>query len=189
MDKVKIWIISHKNTIIDIVLLISAFLSIITYLRFIPILIFIINFLIFKRHIKFSLIFFTIAVGLSIYFLIIGPKVDNDFKELTKKGFHQDLASESQKNLDLLAAHINEYKVKHGYLPKSLRDVQRNSTIMDVSYNLKDGGILDHPLYYYMILDSNNYFLSGIGRDGIPKTADDLIPNPNDAHFPKSLTE
>jgi hypothetical protein len=176
MSKLKGWIYKNKNDIVDFVLIISAILSIWSYLRLIPILIFGINFLVFKRHLKVSFIFFTIAIGLFIYSLISKPIIDAKMRDFTKKGFHEDLKAESQKTLNILATHIDDYKRINGHLPKSLRDVQRNSMIADVSYVLTEGSF-DHAFYYYEILDSNKYYLSGIGKDGIPKTIDDILPN------------
>lgn len=184
MSKIRLinWISIKRNDIIDFILITSAFLSIWSYYRFIPIIVYLINFFTFKRHLKASFLFFTIALGLTALRLILNPIVESDFKKATRCGFREDFESESKKTLNILSQHINDYKQDFGHFPKTLKEVQKNSMIKDVSYNLIEGN-LEHPYYYYEIIDKDSIYLSGIGKDGLPKTKDDLLPEFNDNIF------
>lgn len=80
--------------------------------------------------------------------------------------------------MHLLATAIRIYKREHGYFPKTLEDVNKTTYITDNSYILIEG-TTEMPLYYYEIIDSSDFILLGISRDGIPKTEDDLLPSEN----------
>lgn len=176
MKRIINWIKGNRNSIIDLILIISAFLSIWSYLRIIPIIIFSLNILTFKRHLVVSFIFLSIAIVLNIFSLFYNPILESDFKDAMRKGFHKEWEAESRKDLNSLALNINIYKIKHGYFPKSLKDVQKNSMIKDVSYNTVDG-CFENPYFYYELLDSNKFYLAAIGQDGLPKTDDDILPD------------
>jgi hypothetical protein len=175
MIKILDLIKKKKYEIIDIVLIISAFLSIWSNLRIIPIVIYSLNFFTFKRHVKASFVFFTIAIGLSIYSLLIKHDTDLLLEEMKKKGFQEKYRNQSLKNINDVADQLEKYKSENGYYPKSLVAIEKDVYTIDVSYKLSED-CLDNSTYYYELLDSGKYYLSGVGRDGIPKTKDDLLP-------------
>ncbi|HEY3371319.1 MAG TPA: hypothetical protein VGK10_10750 [Prolixibacteraceae bacterium] len=176
MGVLKDWILRSKNDLADLILGVSAIMSFWSNLRLIPIVIFTINIFVFKRHIKSSLVFLAIASTLWIYSLIPDPELEAQIKEFNRKGFHAKMQAKSQNRINILAQNIDEYKRVHGHLPQSLQVMQKNSDIADVSFKATEGSVF-WAFYYYEILDSTHYYLGGVGRDGLPKTKDDIRPN------------
>ncbi len=87
----------------------------------------------------------------------------------------------SQSSANTLVQAIESYKTEHGRYPESLevlrRSLSSNSTVFgyDPSDEVNPGR---QPRdYYYELVDSEHYYLLGVGPDGHPFTQDDIVPN------------
>ncbi len=169
---------NKKETIIQTILIVASFLSLFpdkVYLRCIGLSILIVNFLFFKRYVKGTFVIFTIAIFIIVIGLILFKALEETTKDFFKEGYNENGRITIQKDLNELARNIDNYILQNGHLPQNIKIMQKNSMVKDVSYNLKEGDI-SHPYFYYEILDSNYYYVSGIGRDGIGRTEDDIVP-------------
>ena len=169
----------NKETIWDVILIIASFLSIFPnklYFRCIGLIILVVNFFFFKQKIKGTFIVFSIAV----IFIIIGSlphkEQEKALKELVREGYHENAKGNAKEDLNKLARNIDNYIFKTRHLPENIEIMQKNSMIRDVSYNIQEGSVVN-PLFYYEKIDSNYYYISGIGQDGIGGTDDDIIPD------------
>jgi len=103
---------------------------------------------------------------------------DKAIAEYERPGYHEKLLPGAQESINVIARSVEEYKIKYGYYPDSIsdiRDIYINNE--DCSYRIKcsDGKTRGMPFYYEKI-DSNKFFLAGVGKDGVIKTKDDLLP-------------
>jgi len=93
-------------------------------------------------------------------------------------GYDKSWLKNSQETINIIARSVEEYKSKYGVYPNSINDI-RDTYINneDFSYRIKysNGKTRGIPFYYEKI-DSSNFFLAGVGKDGIIKTEDDLLP-------------
>lgn len=98
--------------------------------------------------------------------------------EWDKTGFDYDWINNTQTSLNVIDRAIEHYKSVHGTYPNYLYDIQwlliNNH---DYSYRIKgpDGQTNGVP-FVYEKLDSNKFYLAGVGKDGIPVTSDDILP-------------
>ena len=80
--------------------------------------------------------------------------------------------------LDTLVPAIEFYKVGYGAYPASLAELQKalpkNSffSVFDSSSTMV--GMPQH--YFYERVGTDHYYLRGVGPDGVPFTADDIVP-------------
>lgn len=147
-------------------------------LSYLAIVFFIWNFLNKKAFLYQSFIFFTIAIGLNIYSLSIKPVSEKFQKEWNKIGYDESYVKSAQTNINILARSIERYKKEHGEYPANLSQLSFGKDFdFDFSYriNYGDGKVFGSPFYYEKI-DSNHFLLVGVGKDGLIKTQDDLIP-------------
>lgn len=96
----------------------------------------------------------------------------------------EELASTMLTNL---VSEIEFYRVEHGHYPRSLEDLSGGAE--DPAASIYDPTVVSvkgkQRLFYYKLTqDSSGYYLRGVGQDGVPFTADDLLPEV--AHVPGS---
>ena len=82
--------------------------------------------------------------------------------------------------LNLMAKYSENYKKKHGVypdkLPERCLDKDYFFLDLDLSYRVKSDGDVSGVHFYYEVIDTNKYYLAGVGKDGKFKTDDDLVP-------------
>ncbi len=166
---------------IDIILILSAVISFSPYISLIAVVIFSLNFLFVKRHVNVTLIFFSIAVLTSVFnYSYLKPKTEKLEKEIFYIGFHYNWENKAIQSLNYYNHKIIEYRCNTGFLPNNLDDIQDGDTMSfnDESFvtQFEKHKTMDFAKFYYEKIDSNHYHLLGIGRDGLPKTDDDLLP-------------
>ena len=75
---------------------------------------------------------------------------------------------------------IEYYKLQHGHYPASLQDLDTKDpnklpTIFDPTAMERKGA--DKYFFYELDASGASYFLRSVGPDGIPFTADDILPS------------
>ena len=102
------------------------------------------------------------------------------FGFMQRGGVYDELRKElSETTLTSLVQAIEFYKVQNGKYPESLeilkKSLPENPFVIIVDpTDVKLGG---KPRYfYYELLDNEHYYLLGVGPDGKPFTADDILP-------------
>lgn len=166
----------------ELFMIVFAILSFFPPVSYLSILFFVWNFFNKKSHLRPSLIFFTIAIAFNILYFAMSPWADEVQKKWDIPGrdkeFEVGLKNTSQIHLNIVARKIEKYKSVNGSYPNNLNQIQDGFTVTnDDSYRVRqnDGQVNGVP-FYYEKLDSNKYFLAGVGKDGKIKTEDDLIP-------------
>jgi hypothetical protein len=91
-------------------------------------------------------------------------------------GFKTEMAKASQGQLNNLMAQIEFYKAKNGNYPDSLKQLQKDNTLLDIYDPLKPGGDVTKADEYNYKRTGNHYYLFSSGIDGIAGTADDIYP-------------
>jgi hypothetical protein len=174
---------NSKEFFFEILLVICSILSFAPIYSFVSIGFFIINFIFFKIHLKTTWTFFSIAIAVNIIFFgLLKPKLDEWFERDYHLGFHGNRAQMTVIHLDSINNWINEYKEENGNLPQELDDIKHGyMDFWDRSYIVKNKpGDITYADFYYERIDSNKYYLSSIGYDGIAKTKDDILPTISD---------
>lgn len=162
----------------------EIFLSIFALLSFVPnsypsIAFFIVNILYFKKYLKATWMFFNIAMATTlIYWVHFKPQIDKMEKEIFFLGYNPIFKENSINSLNYYNNKIIEFKKTHSFLPNKLSDIQNGyMNFQDMSYVIENNNNdLKHATFYYEKIDTNRYFLLGVGFDGEPKTNDDLLP-------------
>ena len=104
------------------------------------------------------------------------------FGFVQRGGIYDQLRGDlAKQNLTELVRVIEMYKLQHGSYPRSLRSINQSRSrstepsvmITDVS-SMRLGNTPRE--YYYELIDRDHYYLLGLGEDGRPFTADDLLP-------------
>ncbi|WP_321427022.1 hypothetical protein [uncultured Acetobacteroides sp.] len=117
-----------------------------------------------------------------IFFLcVLNPQTNQDYKELTKIGFHPNFKDCTISDLNYYSKKIEKYKEHLGDFPYSLGhlalDDKKILVTPDLSYIVSNNnGDITYADYYYERISSTKYYLSAVGPDGIPKTLDDILP-------------
>jgi hypothetical protein len=95
-------------------------------------------------------------------------------------GMYDDLRAQlAQSNLDSVVQAVEVYRLQHGDYPESLKVLQeslpKNSMVFVIDpTDVKIGGT---PRYfYYERVGADHYYLRSVGPDGLPFTADDILP-------------
>ncbi len=114
------------------------------------------------------------ASGIAVTVLLYGGLFYFGFVQ--RGGIYDGLRTQlAQAQLNTLVQSIEFYKVQHGAYPESLEEVRRSlpkASFVSV-YDPTQSG----PSYfYYERVDADHYYLRGVGRDGKPFTADDIVP-------------
>jgi hypothetical protein len=85
----------------------------------------------------------------------------------------------AQTTLNSLVQSIEFYKVQNGRYPASLEQLKqslpKDSLVMIYDPSSARIGRGARP-FYYKLVDEGHYYLRGLGRDGVPFTADDILP-------------
>ena len=109
------------------------------------------------------------VIGLAaVLFLSTGP-----FKPYKDKSNAFVILTANQ--LDEIAYYLEFYQVKYGKYPDSLiqlKELDRSLSISD-PYSRKKG---PKGIFYYKSVDSANYVLFSVGKDGMLNTPDDIYP-------------
>jgi hypothetical protein len=104
-----------------------------------------------------------------------GNKVRADWE---KTGYDSTWVAFTQESVNVIVRSIEEYKHKYNEYPDNLSEI--NNIFIDnhdYSYRLKDSnGHVNGIPFYYERVDSNKFFFASVGKDGIIKTEDDLLP-------------
>jgi hypothetical protein len=102
-------------------------------------------------------------------------------------GFHQRGGVYDKMRAQMAATMLNSavkeieyYKLQHGHYPASLQDLDTKDpkklpTIFDPTAMERKGA--DKYFYYELDASGTSYFLRSVGPDGIPFTADDILPS------------
>lgn len=135
-----------------------------------------------KRKLDLCIAFLSLTVLLNIfYFTVLMPDKEWSKKvhdEWAKTGYDPIWLANSQESINIIDRVVEEYKLKYGTYPDSLNNIKEvHINNQDNSYRIRgtDGQTNGIPFYYEKI-DSNKFRLAGVGKDGIIKTNDDLLP-------------
>lgn len=98
--------------------------------------------------------------------------------EWNKTGYDSAWLGNAQESINIMDRAIEDFRLKYGTYPNSLSDIKEiliNNH--DYSYRIKqsDGKTNGVPFFYEKV-DSSQFYLAGVGKDGTIKTADDLLP-------------
>lgn len=137
-----------------------------------------------KKYAGLTTTFFFLTILLIIFnFFVIKPTnkwADKVRAEWNETGFDSTFIPGAQQNLNVIARYVEQYKSTQGSYPDQLSDIQNISMDilnMDMSYRINDeDGQTSPVMFYYEKINSDKYYLAGVGRDGEVKTKDDLLP-------------
>ncbi|MCJ7503829.1 MAG: hypothetical protein MUP80_12320 [Acidobacteriia bacterium] len=118
------------------------------------------------------------AGGIGFTLLVYGALFYFGF--IQRGGVYDELRGKlAQTMLNSLVQSIEFYRVQHGSYPESLKALQASmpeeslTTVFDPT-DVKLGG---QPRYFfYERVGADHYYLRGVGKDGQPFTADDIVP-------------
>jgi len=98
--------------------------------------------------------------------------------EWDKTGYDPKYLGNAQESINFMNRAIENYKYKNGIYPNSLNDIQEVIIInLDLSYRVKQAdGQTDGVPFYYEKIAPDKFYLTGVGKDGVIKTDDDLLP-------------
>jgi hypothetical protein len=119
--------------------------------------------------------------GGGIIFTVIPYSALFYFVSMQRGGVFDDLRSKlSESTITSLVQAIEFYKIQNGKYPESLEVLEKSlpedSTVFvfEPNFDLK---VDEKPRYYhYELIDGEHYYLLGVGPDGQPFTADDILP-------------
>ncbi len=119
------------------------------------------------------------ALGIVFTVVIYGSLFYFGFVQ--RGGVYDELRAKLAKTtLNSVVQAVEFYKLQHGNYPASL-DELRSSLPKDSAIFIYDPTIVgrgDAPReFYYERVDAEHYFLRGVGPDGQPFTADDIVPD------------
>ncbi len=117
------------------------------------------------------------AGGIAFTVLIYGSLFYFGF--VHRGGVFDDLRRQmAQSQLNALVPAIEFYKVGHGGYPTSLAELQKalpkNSFFSVFNSSSMKLGVPQY--YFYERVGTDHYYLRGAGPDGVPFTADDIVP-------------
>jgi hypothetical protein len=118
------------------------------------------------------------ACGIATTFIVYGALFYFGFQQ--RGGVYDDLRAKlAQSSINSLVPAIEFYKVQNGEYPASLEQLQK-SLPKDGFVSVFDPSavqLTDKPRYFfYERVGNENYYLRGLGTDGKPFTADDIVP-------------
>lgn len=97
--------------------------------------------------------------------------------EWDKTGFDEKKLPMAQESINVLARSVEAYKSKQGDYPEVMDDIGDFLIYRDYSYRIKMAdGRTNGVLFYYERIDSIQFHLAGVGKDGMINTEDDLLP-------------
>jgi hypothetical protein len=120
------------------------------------------------------------ASGIAFTFIMYGGLFY--FGMVQRGGIYDQLrAKMAVTTLNSTVKEIEYYKVQHGYYPKTLDDLADqekdsfNSSVDPTA--MQRGGKMDEKFFYQLDPSGKFYYLRSVGPDGIPFTADDILPS------------
>jgi hypothetical protein len=116
------------------------------------------------------------AAGIAFTVLIYGSLFYFGFVQ--RGGIYDHLRAELAQNLlNSLVPSIELYKLQYGSYPADLAELQaflpKSSTIFIADPMALDGRPRN---FFYERVGTDHYYLRGVGQDGVPFTADDVLP-------------
>lgn len=118
------------------------------------------------------------AAGISFTIILYGALFYFGFMQ--RGGVYDDLRTKlAQTTLNSLVQSIEFYKVQHGAYPESLKVLQESlpKESLVAVFDPTDVKVEGQPRYfYYERVGQDHYLLRGVGPDGLPFTADDILP-------------
>jgi len=179
----KKFIYKHIDIFITVFSVLSL-ASVTTYwwLSIFSIVFFIWNYFNLKKDLRKTNSFFFLTILLIIFNLTVikptkewGDKVQVDWN---KTGYDSTWLGDAQEAINVIDRSIEEYKNKYDVYPSDLSDIKDIFIDNhDYSYRIKEADGQTHGVpFYYEKKDSNKFYLAGVGKDGIIKTNDDLLP-------------
>ncbi|MRX41929.1 hypothetical protein GJU43_21835 [Flavobacterium sp. LC2016-23] len=183
MTKIKEFIYLYFKTFIIIFSILS--LTSVTpfwWISLLSIIFFIWNIFNKKEKLSLCIIFLSLTVLLNIFnFTILIPAKkwgDKLQAEWNKTGYDSAWLSNAQESINIADRAIEDFKLKYGTYPNSLSDIKEFFIDShDRSYRIKQSdGQTNGVTFFYEKLDSNKFYLAGVGKDGLIKTDDDLLP-------------
>lgn len=85
-------------------------------------------------------------------------------------------ASMAQSTINALVPQIEFYRLQHGTYPPSLAALRQSTDASTSTIMFDPSSFVPRPFYYERV-GNDHYYLRGLGMDGKPFTADDLIPS------------
>jgi hypothetical protein len=84
----------------------------------------------------------------------------------------------AQAQLNQVVQSVEFYKIAHGTYPASLEELQKNNpnTLTSIYDPMQKKSSGQSKYFYYERVGNDHYYLRGVGMDGQPFTADDIIP-------------
>lgn len=82
----------------------------------------------------------------------------------------------AQSTINALVPQIEFYRMEHGAYPASLQDLRRDAHGQALVMGFDPSSLVPRPFYYERV-GRDHYYLRGVGPDGKPFTADDLVPS------------
>ena len=118
------------------------------------------------------------AGGIGFTFVLYGSLFY--FGMVQRGGVYDELRVQlAQPTINSLVPSIEFYKTQNGQYPESLKSLQESlpkESFVSV-FDPTVIGIQEQPKYfYYERVGADHYYLRGVGQDGKPFTADDVIP-------------
>lgn len=183
MTKIKEFIYLYFKTFLIIFSILS--LTSVTpfwWISLLSIIFFIWNILNRKEKLSLCITFLSFTVLLIIFnFTIIIPTNEWGTKvqaEWNKQGYDTAWLNNAQESINVIDRAVENFKLNFGTYPNSLSDIEEILIdTRDRSYRIKqsDGQINGVPFFYEKV-DHNKFYLAGVGKDGVIKTDDDLLP-------------
>jgi hypothetical protein len=135
-----------------------------------------------KKQLGLCITFLSLTILLIIfYFTVLIPVKEWGDKvqaEWDKTGYDPAWLANAQESINVIDRSVEEYKLKYGTYPNNLSDIKEvliNNH--DYSYRIKEVDRQANGIpFYYEKIDSTRFYLAGVGKDGIIKTNDDLLP-------------
>lgn len=103
------------------------------------------------------------------------------FGFVQRDGIYDDLRAQmSATNINELVRAIEFHKLQNGEYPANLdileSSLDENSLVF--THDSSHVAFTSEPRkYHYELVDPDNYYLLGVGRDGVPYTSDDIVPS------------
>jgi hypothetical protein len=95
-------------------------------------------------------------------------------------GFAEARAVTTRRDLARLVGALEEYRVANGRYPGKLEvftELPLSLKLVNIHDNSSGVFRMPHTYQYRLASDGRTYVLSAVGRDGVPGTADDILPS------------
>ena len=84
-------------------------------------------------------------------------------------------AQMAQSTINALVPQVEFYRLQHGGYPPSLNALRKASSAQQMLMTFDPSSLMPRPFHYERV-GNDHYYLFGLGPDGKPFTADDLLP-------------